>query len=115
MSKKKLYDLTHLISMVGKDEGLKKMLIIFLESTPKILNELIEDYEKNNFEKIAQNAHKMKSSIDMMRIHSLSDDIRKIDKTDKVFDNIDNLPQIIEKIRTILNQVFINLKKEYSL
>lgn len=115
MKTQKLYDLSQLIEIVGDEEGLLKMVTIFIESTPRTLDELNENFRNKNFEMVAQNAHKMKASIDMMRVVSLHDMIRKIDKLDKVIENQAELKDIISIVNTKLTQVFAELKKEFGL
>jgi len=115
MNTLRLCDLSQLIEIVGDDDGLQKMVGIFVESTPRILNELNENFKSGNLEMVAQNAHKMKASIDMMNIKSLSQIIRKIDKYEKVIENQAELNEIIKIINLTLDKVFVELKKEYSL
>jgi HPt (histidine-containing phosphotransfer) domain-containing protein len=115
MKTNKLYDLTQLIDIVGDEEGLQKMVTIFVESTPRIMDDLNENLLTNNFEMIAHNAHKMKASIDMMKIVSLHDVIRKIDKPEKVLENKTDLKEIVGFIKITLDSVFADLKKEFSL
>jgi HPt (histidine-containing phosphotransfer) domain-containing protein len=112
MSAQKLYDLTMLIGMIGEEEGLQLMLNIFLESTPKILEELNDSYEKRDFETLAKNGHKLKASLDMMKISSLYDVIRLIDKHEKVNANKNHLDAIIQQINATLGEVFVQLKQE---
>lgn len=112
MSAQKLYDLTMLIGMIGEEEGLQLMLNIFLESTPKILEELNNSYAKKDFETLAKNGHKLKASLDMMKINSLYDVIRQIDKHEKTLANKENLEQIINQINATLGEVFVQLKQE---
>ena len=115
MKASKLYDLTQLIDIVGHDDGLQKMVSIFVESTPRILDELDESLKLNNLEMIAHNAHKMKASIDMMKIVSLHDAIRKIDKPEKVIENKADLKEIVGFIKVTLENVFTSLKHDFSL
>jgi HPt (histidine-containing phosphotransfer) domain-containing protein len=115
MKTNKLYDLTQLIDIVGDQDGLQKMVTIFVESTPRIMDDLNENLLTNNFEMIAHNAHKMKASIDMMKIVSLHDVIRKIDKPEKVLENKTDLKEIVGFINITLDSVFADLKKEFSL
>ena len=115
MKTNKLYDLTQLIDIVGDNDGLLKMVNIFVESTPRILDEMNENYRNSNLEMVALNAHKLKASIDMMRVTALQEVIRKIDKSEKVIQHQAELTEIISFINTTLDQVFADLKKEYSL
>lgn len=112
MSTQKLYDLTLLIGMIGEEKGLQLMLNIFLESTPKILDELNDSFARKDYENLARNGHKLKASLDMMKINSLYDVIRLIDKHEKTLANKENLDSIIQQINSTLGEVFIQLKEE---
>ena len=115
MAEGKLYDLNPLIEMIGDDDGLKQMLGVFVDSTPKTLIDLNGNLEANDYEMLAKNAHKMKASLDMLKINSLYDVIRKIDKHDKVMDNMNELDGIVGQINEVLEKVFIDLRTTYSL
>jgi len=112
MSTPKLYDLTQLIGMIGDGEGLQMMLNIFLESTPKILQEINESYNRKDYKNLAQNAHKLKASLGIMNINTLYDTIREIDNHEKVVSNLARLDSIIGIININLQLVFTQLKEE---
>lgn len=112
MRAEKLYDITQLSLMMGDAEGIRMMLNIFLESTPKILLELNEGFTTNDIEKLSRCAHKLKASLDMMKIEALYNTIRKVDRYENVISNLDQLPSIIEKINTTLEAVFAQLRDE---
>lgn len=112
MSTEKLYDLSQLSLIMGDGEGIRMMLNIFLESTPKILEELNDGFAANDIEKISRSAHKLKASLDMMKIETLYNTIRKVDRHENVVSNMDQLPSIIEKINSTLDVVFSQLRTE---
>ncbi len=111
----KLYDTSTLKEMVGDDEEVERLLKLFLESTPEILAELNQGYEKGNIEQTARNAHKMKASLDMLKIRPLYDVIRKVDKPYKVEQNSKEMPDLVKTINSTLNTVFEQIRKDYSL
>lgn len=112
----KLYDITMIRDMIGDDDELRHMIGIFLKSTPGSLSDFNDGYSENNADKIALNAHKMKSSLDMLGIKKLHDDIRKIDKDDKVREiSPIELDAIIQKMNAVLEKVFEQLREEFNL
>jgi len=115
MTKHELYDLGSLTEMVGEGEGLQKMVAVFVESTPKTLAELNENFRAKNYEMLAKNAHKMKASLDMMKIGSLYDVIRQIDKPEKIDLNLNELGVIVARINEVVDEVIGDLKVNYSL
>lgn len=112
MNTQNLYNLNDLIEMIGEGDGLQMLLKIFLESTPKILTEINKNFERKDYESLSGNAHKLKASLDMMKIISLHDVIRQIDKYEKIIANKERLDSIIYQINTTLHEVFIQLRKE---
>ena len=68
---------------------------------------LIKAENDKNYDVISKTAHKMKSNIDSMGIISLKLTIRELEI---VSPENDNSKQLIEKIRTTLKNVFIQLK-----
>ncbi|MCF8365335.1 MAG: Hpt domain-containing protein [Bacteroidales bacterium] len=116
MTNEKLYDLSMIRDMLGEEEEVKNMIGIFVESTPVSLHDMNEGFKEDNADKLARNAHKMKASLDMLKINSLYDDVRKIDKDFKVEDIPQNeLEEIIKKMNSVLELVFKKLKEEFKL
>lgn len=116
MSKKELFDLTQITEMLGDEEEVKRMVAIFVESTPVSLHDMNEGFKDDDAEKLARNAHKMKASLDILKINALYDDVRKIDKKQKVEDiSQQELKQIIKNMNSVLEQVFSDLQEKFSL
>jgi HPt (histidine-containing phosphotransfer) domain-containing protein len=113
MSEVKNFDLGYLSESVGDDEDFYKMLAIFTESTPKILSELNESYITNDMRGVADSAHKLKSTIDILRINELQDQIRRIDRLPHVIENKNELPQIISHIMDVMHRVLWEIRRDY--
>lgn len=99
----KLYGLEGLKKMFGNDRvTIIEMINMFIDSTPSLWTELLKEYEQQNYFKLAEIAHKIKASIDIMEINSLKQAIRDIeecgkdnDKEHKLISLIDNFSEII--------------------
>ena len=103
------HDLTELKAMsMGDDEFVQKMVNVFLETTQESLEQLLEAFEKGDFEKVSALAHKIKPSIDMMGIKDLQEPIRTIEKDGK--ESGQELPNLVPKLDKILTTVFDELK-----
>jgi len=113
MPNTKNFNLVHLIEAVGDGEDLIRMLEIFVDSTPKILNELNNSHTDGNFEGIAASAHKLKATIDILRIEELQGVVREMDRLSSVQENQDKLPQFISKINDVMTQVLAEIKDTY--
>ncbi len=116
MNSEKLYDITSIREMLGDEEEVKRMMGIFLESTPVSLQDMNEGFREDDADKLARNAHKMKASLDMLKVNELYEVVRKIDKDFKVEEiPQDQLEEIVEKMNTVLEKVFEQLREEFKL
>jgi PAS domain S-box-containing protein len=108
-SNKKLYDLS-MINTIGKDDPVfaKKIVSIFLETMPNSLAALLNAAKDKDYDQMSKLAHKMKSNIDSMGIHSLKDTIRDLEAGKTAGDKTDTL---IEHIKTTLQKVFTQLNE----
>ncbi len=115
MPNNKNFDPGYLIEAVGDGADLIRMLTIFVDSTPKLLKELNDNYFDYNFGGIADSAHKLKATIDMLRIEELHGIIREMDKMSKVQVNQHKLPEMINKTNQVMNKVLSEIKMTYLL
>ena len=114
MSTEKFYDLTNLKEMLDGDKAaVKKMIKIFLDTTPNNLSELNNSYKSNDLDIVGKLAHKLKSSIDIFNITELKSEIRKIEKYAKDKINIDELPAHIGKLNSILSNVIKQVEADF--
>jgi HPt (histidine-containing phosphotransfer) domain-containing protein len=113
MPNNKKFDLDHLIDAVGDGEDLIRMLTIFVESTPKILRELNKSYIDYDFNGIADSAHKLKATVDMLRIEELTEVVREMDKLSAVRFNQHKLPQLVSKTNQVMDQVLKEIQLNY--
>jgi PAS domain S-box-containing protein len=103
-----LYDLS-LINTIGKDDPAfaSKIITIFVETMPENLVNLTKAGNEQNYEQVSKIAHKMKSNIDFLGIHSLKDTIRELE-TNKT--GSDKTGAQIEKVKYTIKKVFEQLK-----
>jgi HPt (histidine-containing phosphotransfer) domain-containing protein len=113
MDTKKLFDLTNLNEMLGGDQkAIYQMVKIFLQATPESLSELNKCYEKNDLDGVSKLAHKLKSSVDIFCINDLKQDIRRLENNTRDNINIDEVPELVSKLNTILNLSIEQVKEE---
>lgn len=111
----KIFDLSNLKKMVGDQEVVNRLMKIFLESTPVMLEGLNEGLRNNNYENVAFYAHKMKSSIDILKIKDLDVIVRKIEENVKTNSNMHDIPAMVEKVNLGLEKVFSVIKGELKM
>ncbi len=110
-----LFDLTELEDISrGNKDFILKMLNIFCEQTPLILHEMLDAYKQGQYEKMGAMAHKMKPSIDNLKIMPLKQIIRDIELLGRENKHSAQLPIMLQQTESILQEVFVQLKKYKS-
>jgi HPt (histidine-containing phosphotransfer) domain-containing protein len=111
----KLYDLSMIKEIAhGNDDFVKKMMQLFIDTMPPAIMDLKTFMNNGQWNDMGAVAHKIKPSIDTMGIELLREDIRAVEKYGKEMTNLEELPQIIQKIDTVINQIIENLKAEIA-
>lgn len=106
------FDLGKLRSIFRGDELMvNKMQISFLEKAPPVLELINEGLEQKNWVQVAQNAHKLKSSIDLLSIQTIRNEIRQIEAlaTAEMCDE-NTLTELISKVNEVCENVFTEIK-----
>jgi two-component system, sensor histidine kinase len=110
-----LYDLSYLKSMSrGNESFILKMVNLFCEQTPPLIEEMKDSYLANDLEKMGALAHKIKPTLDNFNILFLKEDIRTIENAGKEKIELPDMKELLEKIDKIVTQVIHQMKKEYS-
>ncbi len=108
-----LFDLTAIMSMVNGDEKfIEEFIQTFLKRIPTALEEMNEAWDAKRGEDTYLLAHKLKSSIDLVRINSLKDDIRYIEKHAQDTNKFQEVDEKIKIVNEVLHQVFQEMKEE---
>ncbi len=108
-----LYNLDKLKKMVDNDANMiKKMVQMFVDKTPETLQEINQLYQKNELIEVGKLAHKLKSSINLMGIDTLYDNVRLIEKYASQNQQDHDLPQLIKELTAICSNAVNQLQKE---
>ncbi len=113
MDSKKLFDLTNLNEMLGGDQkAIFQMVKIFLQATPESLSELNKCYQKDDLDGVSRLAHKLKSSVDIFCVNDIKQDIRRLENNTRDNINVDEVPALVEKLNSVLNQTIEQVIEE---
>jgi PAS domain S-box-containing protein len=108
-----LYNLTEIKKIAGGDKDfIKQMISIFLDQIPQSLAQINQAIETKDFERVKSVAHQMKPSIDIMQIDSLKKEVRFVEENAGNQTNLEQLPEFITKLNTVLNSVLTQLKAD---
>ena len=93
----------------GNQNFVHKMIAVFKEETPKSLKSLMDALERKDYEGISNAAHKMKASISMMEIHSITAEIQLIENLSRERTDIEQLPLLIDKVVNVCEKVICSI------
>lgn len=111
----KSYSLDSLQEIAGGDEEFMAIIAkTFLDEIPPDLNSMLQAVENNNKPLAYQFAHKMKPNLEMLGLN-LTKDITAIESWTNTSRSKSTIQQQVEKVSSILEKVFIELKKDFNL
>jgi HPt (histidine-containing phosphotransfer) domain-containing protein len=114
---KKNIDLTYLKELSnGSNEFIIQMITIFLKETPTAMDNIEQYVKTSNWDALRAAVHKMKPSFAFMGIKELESTINSIEKYSETKTNLDLIPDMISKVKTVLKaaiQELETVKKEF--
>jgi len=111
----KTYSLDRIKAFIGDDqEMLIKLIKIFLENGPQILNSIQNSLINQDYRLLAFHAHKLKTSIDHFNIKTVTSEIRLIENYANKKSNLELLPSLIQKLEKELQVTMNELKIDFK-
>lgn len=113
----KLYDLGFVEEMSGgNQEFTRQLMILFIETVPESLDNINKYFQSNEREKLVSELHKLKSTINTVKVPSFSQKVEEFEKLCKkggsadsmkeyVLEFNDVLPTVVDQMRTDLEEV----------
>lgn len=90
--------LNYIKSAAGNDQSLiNEFIQIFLKQVPDFISDFQSDLNQNAFDKIAKLAHTAKSSVAMMGMEKLAEDVKKLELLSKEGENKVEIEKLIRK------------------
>ena len=109
-----LYDLSGLKEISrGNEAFIEKMVKLFYEQSPVMVEQMKQAYAANKLDAMGAIAHKLKASIDNLKINSLRHIIRIIEKAGKEQNKTEELSQQIQLTEEIINKAIKKLNQEF--
>lgn len=107
------YSLHKLNAIAKGDEAfITKMLQLFLETTPELLQQLLQAFDNNQWEELNAAAHKLKPTIQTMDIKAIEADVKQLEKLALGNPNPTIIKPLLHKIITVLEQTMVQVKKD---
>ena len=108
-----LYNLSSLQEIArGDQDFIQKMIRLFCEQSIQIVGQIRQSFDAGQLKEMGEAAHKLKPSIDSLRIHSLEKIIRDIEMAGKENKSTENLAEQIGFTETRIKEVTEEMKKE---
>src|SRR4051812_5312515 len=110
------YDLAALHEMSGgNQEFILSLIRIFLDTIPPNSKEMLQCSKDGNWDMVSKLAHKLKSTIDMMRMESIKQDIRVIEMDARNQVNKELIVALVKKVDLIITATARQLRNEFQL
>ncbi len=107
-----LTDLTFLNSFTGGNkEKIAKYVNLFLQHAPAMMQTIEQHLDKKDYPSLRTTAHALKPQISYMGIKSGEDLIKSIENNAGEEKNLDDLPGQIGKLKSLLDEVYPELKQ----
>jgi len=107
------YDLSYLNQVFqGNREMINNIIRLFLKQVPEYIREMEECVRKNEPLSLHPLAHKAKSSVSMLGIKVMEEDILQIEQDSKHLRNLDNLPRLVCRVKENCQVVYLQLKAQ---
>ena len=109
----KIVDLTYLNSMAdGSTEVIIEMIGLFKQQIPEFTGEMETHLKNEDWLALSKIAHKAKSSITIMGMNDLADELKRLELLAKEAKNIEDYPAVIEKFKTDCQRAVRELDEE---
>jgi HPt (histidine-containing phosphotransfer) domain-containing protein len=106
------YDLSYLNQVFqGNREMINNIINLFLQQVPEYIREMEECVRKNEPLSLHPLAHKAKSSVSMLGIKDMENDILQIEQDSKHLRNLEGLPLLVSRVRENCQIVYDQLKE----
>lgn len=111
----KIVNLAYLNEMTeGESDLLKEMIDIFFTQVDEFIELMHKHYNEQDYESLGKLAHKAKSSISIMGMADLAEDLKNLEILTKNNEQIDQYPNYITKFENQCKLAVDELKEIYK-
>lgn len=110
------YNLQGLYELMGNDANeVRNMLKMFVELIPELCNNMRGAADIEDWTKVAELAHKLKSTLRLMSIESILDTTITLEKNARAMVETEKLPGKVYVIWEKINQIVIEMNEDIEL
>lgn len=111
----KLYDLTLMREFGNNDEVFMQQVVkAFIKNTRDDLTKMNSAILIKDHTETARIAHRLKSSVESMGIHSITGIVRQLETDTKNKQHLKSIPALFDRINQTLSEVFAQLEEDFS-
>lgn len=111
--KNKHTDLTYMRELAkGSDAFMAQILNVFIEQTPLSIEQMEKAVKDREWKLLSQTVHKIKPSIIFTGLTAITDDIPLLEEYAANESNIDEIPALVDKIKTVCMEAIVELKED---
>jgi len=115
-NEKHLFDFKQMEQVAaGSDEFLAAMSQVYLDTIPDVSNQLVQATNSGKWPVASKLAHRLKSTIDSLNMHSIKSDIRAIEIDSKNQVNAEAVRLLALKVDEVITAVANQLKVDFDL
>ncbi|UPT65632.1 MAG: Hpt domain-containing protein [Sphingobacteriales bacterium JAD_PAG50586_3] len=96
----------------GSREFMRDMMQLFIETMPRLADEMVEALNNQNWAGVKSVAHQVKPTMELMGVTSLKDDVVVIEKNAMQQTDLDIIPALVEKFYAIVQKIVDALRTE---
>lgn len=111
-NQEQLFDLSYLNQVFqGNKDLVDNIINLFLQQVPEYINEMVNCVERNDLLSLHPLAHKAKSSIAMLGLKNMEQNIIRIEQDSKHNRNLEDIPQIVMMVQNECAIVYQQLRQ----
>jgi len=113
MEDRKIYSRDKLLTMMDQNEDeVNELMKLFIQFAPTMIADLREAMEDEDWSKVAETAHKLKSSMRLWDMHTLDDDVVFIETHAHAKTNLDEVRQKLNALCKQLDEAIEQMRGE---
>jgi|GEM_PF-153477 len=96
----------------GNGDFVKTMIRTFLEQIPAMLEDMERSLQEKNWPALSGGAHKLRSSVEFMGIHSIEQTVREIEQNARAGVKLNELPEMVAQVQNACGRAMEELRTE---
>jgi len=111
----RLYDISLLQNLIGKDEaGLKELIHFYLDHMPAYINQIKTALQNHDYNQLSRVAHSLKSTVKQYKIKNIVENLEKLEYMDQGKINHNEVENLVSEITSVLEISVQQLTEDFQ-